>query len=208
MLLTPPAPRRADVIRINPIPGAGDGRFGLPGPLSATRMLEGQDACGRPFGVIHDPGVNTFTVVLECEPDGGAPDLMTEVVTAYPAASSSTSTYVTLSFHPGAGGSRPAGSRLAGKGERAAEMTAALAVRVPPLAATLSAAGAGAAWPLPPDRIADPVRINLTDTERRLHDTNTHWHPDPPTASTQCNCQYPKSENVTPSDYSKAQPHS
>lgn len=53
----------------SPVP---DGRFRLPGLLSGVRMLEGTDAYGRPFGVVHDPGVNSFTVVLECDPDGGA----------------------------------------------------------------------------------------------------------------------------------------
>ncbi|MBO0806426.1 MAG: hypothetical protein J2P25_25535, partial [Nocardiopsaceae bacterium] len=183
------------VYRSGPLSGAGDGRFGLPGPLSATRMLDGQDAHGRPFGVIHDPAVNTFTVVLECDPDGGAlvdpgqadtwvagwagwlaglahepgllgaavivetapdpgtrlasgvlgqldpaapraaRDVMTEVVSAYPAASSETSTYVTLTFRPDAARLAGKPARLAGKAERAAEMTADLAVRVPPLAA-------------------------------------------------------------------------
>jgi hypothetical protein len=199
--------------RSGPFSGLKSGRFSLPGPLSATRVLEGQDAHGQAFGVIHDDGVNTFTAVLECDPDGGAlvdpgqadtwvagwgawlaelahepgllgvavvvesapdpgtrlaaevlrqldpaaPDaarkVMNDVVTAYPAASSETHTYVALTFRPVAGA-----SRLASKADRAAEMISSLAVRVPPLAAALSAAGAGAAWPLPPDQIADAVR--------------------------------------------------
>jgi len=195
---------------LSTVPG---GRFRLPGLLAGTRMLEGKDAYGRSFGVIHDPGVNTFTVVLECDPDGGAlvdaaqvdawvagwgswlaelahepgllgaavvvetaPDpgtrlaaevlpqiaadapeaaraVIAEVVRSYPAASSQTSTYVALTYRPAA-----PGSRIASKADRAEDMVTSLAVRVPPLAGALTAAGAGAARPMPADRIADIVR--------------------------------------------------
>lgn len=193
------------------VPG---GRFRLPGLLAGLRMLETADCYGRSFGVVHDPGVNSYTVVLECDPDGGAlvdaaqvdrwvsgwggllselstepgllgaavvvetaPDpgtglaaevlprldpsapaaarkIMTDLVRSYPAASSDTSTYVTLTYRPVA-----AGRRLAGRAERDAAMLSTLAVRVPPLAAALAVAGAGAAVPLPPDRIADAMRV-------------------------------------------------
>ena len=196
---------------VSRVPG---GRCRLPGLLSGLRMLEASDPQGRRFGVIHDPGLNSYTVVLECDPDGGAlvdaaqvdrwvsgwggllselanepgllgaavvvetapdpgtglaaevlpqlspsapraaRDIMTGLVASYPAASSSTSTYVTLTYRPAV-----PGRRLAGRDERDADMLAALAVRVPPLAAALAVAGAGAAAALPPDRIADAMRI-------------------------------------------------
>lgn len=193
------------------VPG---GRCRLPGLLSGLRMLEGTDAHGRPFGVVHDPGVNSYTVVLECDPDGGAlvdaaqvdnwvagwgglltelsnepgllgaavvvetapdpgtrlaaevlpqldpaapraaRDIMTGLVASYPAASSDTSTYVTLTYRPVV-----PGHRLISKAERISGMLSTLAVRVPPLAAALAVAGAGAAVPLRAERIADAARI-------------------------------------------------
>ncbi|WP_371577817.1 SCO6880 family protein [Streptomyces sp. NBC_01314] len=48
------------------------GRFQPPGLLARTKMYEGRDAYDRPFGVIHHPGRNLYTVVLACEPDGGS----------------------------------------------------------------------------------------------------------------------------------------
>lgn len=48
------------------------GRFGPPGLLSRLTMSEGRDAYDRPFGVLHHPGRNTYTIVLSCEPDGGS----------------------------------------------------------------------------------------------------------------------------------------
>jgi hypothetical protein len=48
------------------------GRFQPPGLLARTRMYEGRDAYDRPFGVIHHPGRNLYTLVLACEPDGGS----------------------------------------------------------------------------------------------------------------------------------------
>ena len=55
-----------------PLSAAPGGRYPLPGPLARTEMLEGRDAWGRPFGIIADRRLGTWTVVLECEPDGGA----------------------------------------------------------------------------------------------------------------------------------------
>lgn len=55
------------------------GRFGPPGLLSRVTMLEGRDAYDRPFGVLHKPDRNLYTIVLGCEPDGGSlvdPDQM------------------------------------------------------------------------------------------------------------------------------------
>ncbi|MFF2025438.1 SCO6880 family protein [Streptomyces sp. NPDC058171] len=48
------------------------GRFQPPGLLARTKMYEGRDAYDRPFGVIHHPGRNLYTLVLGCEPDGGS----------------------------------------------------------------------------------------------------------------------------------------
>ncbi|MCK8678213.1 MULTISPECIES: SCO6880 family protein [Streptomyces] len=48
------------------------GRFRPPGLLSRVRMAEGRDAYGRPFGVLHHPDRNLYTIVLGCEPDGGS----------------------------------------------------------------------------------------------------------------------------------------
>ena len=188
------------------------GRFRPPGLLSQLELLDGYDAYHRPFGVVHDPRLNTFTLALHCDPDGGAlvdaeqvdtwvacwgswlaclahepgllgaavivetaPDpgtrlaaeilprldpaapesaraLMAEIVTAYPAASSETSTWVTLTYRPGS-------ERLTSRAGRRAEMVTNLAVRVPALAAGLTAAGAGAVLPMAADRIADAVLV-------------------------------------------------
>ncbi|MCP3766790.1 MULTISPECIES: SCO6880 family protein [Streptomyces] len=48
------------------------GRFQPPGLLARTKMHEGRDAYDRPFGVLHHPGRNLYTLVLACEPDGGS----------------------------------------------------------------------------------------------------------------------------------------
>ncbi|KNE82913.1 MULTISPECIES: SCO6880 family protein [Streptomyces] len=48
------------------------GRFSPPGMLARVKMREGRDAYDRPFGVIHHPGRNFYTIVLSCEPDGGS----------------------------------------------------------------------------------------------------------------------------------------
>ncbi|MEU8952268.1 SCO6880 family protein [Streptomyces sp. NPDC048489] len=48
------------------------GRFRPPGLLSRVTMSEGRDAYDRPFGVLHHPGRNLYTIVLSCEPDGGS----------------------------------------------------------------------------------------------------------------------------------------
>jgi hypothetical protein len=188
------------------------GRFRPPGLLAPLQMLKGRDAYHRPFGVLHDPRLNTFTLALQCDPDGGAlvdaeqvdtwvacwggwlaglahepgllgaavivetaPDpgtrlaaevlprldpaapeparaLLAEIVAAYPAASSETSTWVTLTYRPGS-------ERLSTRADRQAEMVTSLAVRVPALAAGLTAAGAGAVQPVAAERIADTVRV-------------------------------------------------
>ena len=189
------------------------GRFRPPGLLTALQMIEGRDAYHRPFGVIHDPQLNTFTLALQCDPDGGAlvdaeqvdtwvacwggwlaglahepglvgaavivetaPDpgtrlaaevlprldpaapeparaLMGEIVAAYPAASSETSTWVTLTYRPASSG------KISTHIERQADMVTNLAVRVPALTAGLTGAGGGAVHPMAADRIADAIRV-------------------------------------------------
>ncbi|MEV6317815.1 SCO6880 family protein [Streptomyces sp. NPDC051776] len=48
------------------------GQYHPPGLLSRVTMREGRDAYDRPFGVLHHPGRNLFTIVIGCEPDGGS----------------------------------------------------------------------------------------------------------------------------------------
>lgn len=48
------------------------GRFRPPGVLSGLEMLEGCDVYGRQLGVLHDERLRTYTIVLGCDPDGGA----------------------------------------------------------------------------------------------------------------------------------------
>jgi hypothetical protein len=48
------------------------GRFTPPGLLARVKMREGRDAYNRPFGVLHHPGRNFYTIVLASEPDGGS----------------------------------------------------------------------------------------------------------------------------------------
>jgi len=192
------------------------GRFRPPGLLAELEMLEGRDVYHRPFGVLHDRRLNTYTIALECDPDGGAlvdaeqvdnwvaswggwlaglahepgllgaavvvetaPDpgtrlaaevlprlnpaaperaraVMAEVVAAYPAASSETTTLVTLTYRPGP---HTAGARLASHADRDADMVMNLAIRVSPLAAGLVSAGGGTVQPVPAERMADTVRV-------------------------------------------------
>jgi hypothetical protein len=54
---------------LSPRPG---GQFRPPGLLAPVQMREGRDAYGRRFGVLHNPAVKTDTIVLACDPDGGA----------------------------------------------------------------------------------------------------------------------------------------
>lgn len=50
------------------IPG---GRYRLPGVLADTELYEGLDGHGRPFGMIHMPAKDCYTVVLDAYPQGG-----------------------------------------------------------------------------------------------------------------------------------------
>ncbi|MGD0555183.1 MAG: SCO6880 family protein [Streptosporangiaceae bacterium] len=188
------------------------GRFSPPGLLAGVEMLEGQDAYNRRYGVMDDSRAGTCTVVLACDPDGGAlvdgeqvdtwvacwggwltqlahepglvgaavivetapdpgtrlaaevvpqldpaapaaaRDVISEIVDDYPAASSETSTWVTLTYR------LPATGCAVRRADRLADMVTELAIRIPPLAAGLSAAGGGPARPVPPEQIAEAVR--------------------------------------------------
>lgn len=188
-------------------------RFSPPGLLAGVEMLEGRDAYNRRYGVLHDSRAGTCTVVLACDPDGGAlvdgeqvdtwvacwggwlaqlahepglvgsavvvetapdpgtrlaaevvpqldphapavaRDVIGEVVDTHPAASSQTSTWVTLTYR------LPAAGHAVRRADRLADMVTELAVRIPPLAAGLSAAGGGPARPVPPEQIAEAVRV-------------------------------------------------
>lgn len=183
------------------------GQFQPPGLLARRQMHEGRDAYDRPFGLLHHPGLNTWTLAFQCDPDGGslvdadqvnawvaqwggwlaglahepglagaavivetapdpgsrlaaevlprlAPDaprlartVMEEVVATYPAASSETSAYVTLTYGPSAAR------------REVADTITELATRIPGLAAGLVAAGAGAASPMSAERIAETIRV-------------------------------------------------
>jgi hypothetical protein len=195
-----------------PLSRESQGRFRLPGLLKNVEMLEGRDAYGRRFGVLHDQQAGTYSIVLDCDPDGGAlvdadqvdlwvacwggflaglahepglagasvivetapdpgtrlaaevlprlhpnapavaKDLMKEIVAAYPAASSETATFVTLTYR------QPHGSRLATRGDRSADMVMNLATRIPQLAASLVASGGGEVRPVAAERLADVTR--------------------------------------------------
>jgi hypothetical protein len=132
-------------------------------------MLEGEDGYGRAYGVIHDRAVNTFTVVLECDPDGGAlvdPSQVDSWVAGWGG------WLAELAHEPGLLGAAVIVETAPDPGTRlAAEVIPQLSADAPANAravmtevvgsypaAALSAAGAGTAWPLPPDRIADAVR--------------------------------------------------
>jgi hypothetical protein len=119
----------------------------------------------------HEPGLLGATVVVETAPDPGsrlaaevlpqldlaAPtavrEVIAEVVSEYPAASSETTTWVALTYRL-----TPL-SRVARRAGRLADMVTELAIRIPPLAAGLTAAGAGPARPVPPEQVAEAVRV-------------------------------------------------
>ncbi|MFI1169398.1 SCO6880 family protein [Streptomyces sp. NPDC020801] len=55
-----------------PLSARPGGRFRPPGLLNKVTAAEGRDAYDRPFGVLHHPARNLYTIVLGCDPDGGA----------------------------------------------------------------------------------------------------------------------------------------
>lgn len=62
------------------------GKFRPPGLLSRVKVMEGRDAYDQPFGVLHHPSRNLYTIVLGCEPDGGSlvdPDQVDNWVAAW-----------------------------------------------------------------------------------------------------------------------------
>ncbi|WP_134655941.1 SCO6880 family protein [Streptomyces sp. H23] len=55
-----------------PLSARPGGRFRPPGLLNRVTVTEGRDAYDRPFGVLHHPSRNLYTIVLGCDPDGGS----------------------------------------------------------------------------------------------------------------------------------------
>ncbi|WP_089102050.1 SCO6880 family protein [Streptomyces hyaluromycini] len=55
-----------------PLSARPGGRFRPPGLLNKVTVSDGQDAYDRPFGVLHHPARNLYTIVLGCDPDGGS----------------------------------------------------------------------------------------------------------------------------------------
>ncbi|GAA2066208.1 hypothetical protein GCM10009801_12350 [Streptomyces albiaxialis] len=55
-----------------PLGRRSGGRYRPPGLLSKVTVTEGRDAYDQPFGVLHHPQRNLYTIVLGCEPDGGS----------------------------------------------------------------------------------------------------------------------------------------
>ena len=124
-------------------------------------------------GLAHEPGLAGAAVIVETAPDSGtrlaaevlprlhdqAPEqaraVMAEVVGAYPAASSETRTWVTLTYRG------VPGTRFTSQADRIADMVTNLAIRIPGLAAGLAASGAGPAQPVPSvaDRRSDPGSV-------------------------------------------------
>ncbi|WP_405991015.1 SCO6880 family protein [Streptomyces sp. NBC_00986] len=55
-----------------PLSARPGGRFRPPGLLNKVTASEGRDAYDRPFGILHHPQRDLYTIVLGCDPDGGS----------------------------------------------------------------------------------------------------------------------------------------
>ncbi|MET8454309.1 SCO6880 family protein [Streptomyces sp. NPDC005209] len=55
-----------------PLSARPGGRFRPPGLLNKVSASEGRDAYDRPFGILHHPQRDLYTIVLGCDPDGGS----------------------------------------------------------------------------------------------------------------------------------------
>lgn len=55
-----------------PLSARPGGRFRPPGLLNRVTASEGRDAYDRPFGILHHPQRDLYTIVLGCDPDGGS----------------------------------------------------------------------------------------------------------------------------------------
>ncbi|MFJ6570696.1 SCO6880 family protein [Streptomyces sp. NPDC091292] len=55
-----------------PLSNRPGGRFRPPGLLNKVTATESRDAYDRPFGILHHPQRNLYTIVLGCDPDGGS----------------------------------------------------------------------------------------------------------------------------------------
>ncbi len=116
-----------------------------------------------------EPGVEAASVTIETAPDSGtrlrrevftqldpdAPDvaqeMLREVVSQYPAGSSTVKAYIAITF--------AAAPRMGGKRRKPDEMGRDLAARLPGLTQSLQATGAGAARPLSAQELCETIRI-------------------------------------------------
>ncbi|MFR0352247.1 SCO6880 family protein [Streptomyces sediminimaris] len=64
--------RGAHLYVSGPLSARPGGRFRPPGLLNKVTATEGRDAYDRPFGILHHPTRNLYTIVLGCDPDGGS----------------------------------------------------------------------------------------------------------------------------------------
>lgn len=64
--------RKSNVYRSGPLGFTPWGTNQLPGLAARTNLLEFKDSWERPFGLIHLPSKNHFTVVFQGEPDGAS----------------------------------------------------------------------------------------------------------------------------------------
>lgn len=64
--------RRTNLYRSGPLGFIPYGRNQLPGIAAESELSEWQDSWARPFGLIHLPSKNRFTVVFQGEPDGAS----------------------------------------------------------------------------------------------------------------------------------------
>lgn len=65
--------RGATVYRSGPSSGVPGGRHRLPGVLARTELHVGEDMYRNSFGMIRDPGLNQYTVVISAAPRGAEP---------------------------------------------------------------------------------------------------------------------------------------
>lgn len=128
----------------------------------------------------NEPGVEAAAVTIETAPDSGtrlrrevmtnlddgapafAQDVLTEIVTDYPAGSSSIKAYVAITFS--------AAHRKGGRKRIAAEMGHELEAQLPGLTAGLEATGAGEAHPLSSQELCEVIRVAYDPAAANLID--------------------------------------
>ncbi|RJO77652.1 hypothetical protein D5S18_07920 [Nocardia panacis] len=62
--------RRETLYRGGAFSAVPGGACQLPGLLTSTRLYEGRDVAGWPFGMIHAPRLHEYTIILACWPQG------------------------------------------------------------------------------------------------------------------------------------------